>query len=998
MPGNESKLPQPIRGSASAQPTTPGRTAVDGFVSYSRLDARRVSAVVDRIERQGRTLWIDGADIPAGALWREELCRAIEDASAIICFVSSNWAGSTECRAEVDLAISLGKRLVPVILEPVAVATLPGELRSVQWIEAPDAEADVDRVSAAVIAAIDVDPERVREHTFWLAQALRWHARDWQRSQLVRGRNLRAAEAWLQRAGRDPEPTSLQIAFVTASRRAERRRGRIQLSIAVAGVLIASTLAAIAVQQRNTAIRERNTARSRGLAVASADQLGNDPELALLLARAGWQSAHTSEALSALRAAVHRSPIRRTVHSGSASATDVMGTANTLVVGSADGQLSSWNASSGQLVDRQTLPGPVERLVRDQAADAGVAVTTNHDAAIFTVQKSGRLTVSAPVANVLTATISADGKVALFGLAVGTVLRSELGTSSVATVLRVSGDEAPAAVATSNAAAVTAIGTGLTDYRPGQLPVSGQTEGRLYVRDAHGTRLLHTYETPVSIVALDKPGTFVLSVATDGSGTVQRASTGQVMLEFRNAFQADLDPSGRYAAISTIEGQTMLGSLATRRWSTLAARSEPLIDLRFGENGVVVGATAAGSGYAWTTADGHQLGRFSGASGRMTSISVEPAARQVVTGHLNGDVDVWALPPEPVRVSLGASDVNGTVGIAVNSASVSPNGALVLTAATSGLIEVWTLDGRTACLGGAPPNEMAHCPLTVAVTAKTGFDLGLYAQAQFSPDGLQVAVLASDGSVWIFAASKVPALLAHAAADGTAAAPGGLSYSPDGTLILAQRGDRPPRIIDARTGRGVAVMRTPRSQFYSSGWLPNHQVVVADQNGSVNTYDARGHQLHHLAQIPGTVIALAATPDGRRIAVASGTRIDLLDAATGRQLIVFAGHTGDVDALAFSADSTYLLSGSLDGSARLWDTGTATTLSSLNAPGSQIASVAFDNVTNSVVAGGKDSTLYLDACDVCIPPAALARVAAQHSTRPLTDAQRAQFDVGNLLK
>ena len=56
--------------------------------------------------------------------------------------------------------------------------------------------------------------------------------------------------------------------------------------------------------------------------------------------------------------------------------------------------------------------------------------------------------------------------------------------------------------------------------------------------------------------------------------------------------------------------------------------------------------------------------------------------------------------------------------------------------------------------------------------------------------------------------------------------------------------------------------------------------------------------------------AVAFSPDGQRLAVASGIGVWLYDVATSRELALFTGHTGDVRTVAFSPNGTMLASGS----------------------------------------------------------------------------------------
>jgi RNA polymerase sigma factor (sigma-70 family) len=62
----------------------------------------------------------------------------------------------------------------------------------------------------------------------------------------------------------------------------------------------------------------------------------------------------------------------------------------------------------------------------------------------------------------------------------------------------------------------------------------------------------------------------------------------------------------------------------------------------------------------------------------------------------------------------------------------------------------------------------------------------------------------------------------------------------------------------------------------------------------------------------------ATAPDGRTIANASGNAVDLVDARSGKMLRRMVGHTGPVNAVAFSPDGKRLVTGGKDG-VRCWD-------------------------------------------------------------------------------
>ncbi len=108
----------------------------------------------------------------------------------------------------------------------------------------------------------------------------------------------------------------------------------------------------------------------------------------------------------------------------------------------------------------------------------------------------------------------------------------------------------------------------------------------------------------------------------------------------------------------------------------------------------------------------------------------------------------------------------------------------------------------------------------------------------------------------------------------------------------------------------------------------------------------------------GAIGAVAFSPDGQRLAVASGIGVWLYDVATSRELALFTGHTGKVGTVAFSPNGTMLASGS-HGDVNLWDVATRTNIATLEGHKSSVLSVAFSPDGTTLASGSLYGTVKL---------------------------------------
>lgn len=99
------------------------------FISYSNKDEEIAMRFREVLVVNGVDVWIDQLSILPGQRWQETIEAAIRSCSHIVVLLSENSIDSSEVEAEWGLGLSLGKTVVPILLDDVA---LPYRLRSVQ--------------------------------------------------------------------------------------------------------------------------------------------------------------------------------------------------------------------------------------------------------------------------------------------------------------------------------------------------------------------------------------------------------------------------------------------------------------------------------------------------------------------------------------------------------------------------------------------------------------------------------------------------------------------------------------------------------------------------------------------------------------------------------------------------------------------------------------------------------------------------------------------------
>ncbi len=144
-------------------------------------------------------------------------------------------------------------------------------------------------------------------------------------------------------------------------------------------------------------------------------------------------------------------------------------------------------------------------------------------------------------------------------------------------------------------------------------------------------------------------------------------------------------------------------------------------------------------------------------------------------------------------------------------------------------------------------------------------------------------------------------------------------------LLAATEKLRLVRLWD-QTGRLVCTIKLPKGEPGRLALSPDRTRVAVGLNTEGGTYciglfdTSSGQERANWAVGPGQVLALAFSPDGRRLAAGGDDKvIHIWDADTGQPLTECRGHTSKVLSIAFRQDGSRLVTAAHDGTVRQWD-------------------------------------------------------------------------------
>ncbi len=364
-------------------------------------------------------------------------------------------------------------------------------------------------------------------------------------------------------------------------------------------------------------------------------------------------------------------------------------------------------------------------------------------------------------------------------------------------------------------------------------------------------------------------------------------------------------------------------------------------------SGIVTGAAdrivrlldaATGEPISWRGVGGH--------SEIVTSVAVRPDGALLASGGLDHLILLRDVATGALRAAYHGHEH------AVNCLSFSADGRFLVSASSGGQVRVWSAEGDDSYV------LRGHASYVYAVA--------------FSPDGRRIysggwdGLADSPGHIRVWDAASGDAVTAFGGPDRCTFS---LCVTSDGSRLVTTGGERAQVWIggsvcvwDAATGR---LLRRHEGAFRHVALSPDESRLAAtDIGGRVTVLDLRtGDVLLTLGDAAMDFLDAAASysPDGRFLACTDGdgTTFGVWNARTYAKVRTFRGHTEMIQSVAFSPDSSRLVTASDDRTARVWDVDTGRELAVLAGHGSHVLTASFHANGERIITGGRDRNLRL---------------------------------------
>ena len=515
------------------------------------------------------------------------------------------------------------------------------------------------------------------------------------------------------------------------------------------------------------------------------------------------------------------------------------------------------------------------------------------------------------------------------------------------------------------------------DIRIEAIDINGDVSNKTFALSAEPTKRAYSYKVAVTIVegtqeirennnyqTWNLPTGSRFRIGKGGPGVGDRA--------------AAFSPNGQYLAVSSSTGIWLYDTVDYRDVALLPSQY-PVYSIAFSPDGNAIVGTSRNQliqNQVWSIVTKEKIATFSPDGGIGGVVAFSPNGKTIAS-TARRTIILWDIVTKQELVRVESE-------YAVETLSISHDGALIAGAGSDGLVKVWEVNtGRliNTFRHNAWVNSIAFSPTenilasssedtTVKLwNAITGTEIltiestGIISAMAFSPDGKTLAWNDTTGAdtihLWDVATRSSIAVYENSAGlniGSIALSPDNktfvtvdaqydivkvwdintgntidlghigltpISFSPDSTM-LATGGTKGVKLWDVNTRRNIAnIPVKPSSQVRFVSFSPDGRTLAYRVSGEKLTrlWDVTTQTQTGIIENP-SVDYWAFSPDGKTLASTAGRIITLWDVVTGQQIATLEGPLDRVRHITYSPDGNTLASASWDRTVRLWDIAT----------------------------------------------------------------------------
>jgi WD40 repeat protein/serine/threonine protein kinase len=358
--------------------------------------------------------------------------------------------------------------------------------------------------------------------------------------------------------------------------------------------------------------------------------------------------------------------------------------------------------------------------------------------------------------------------------------------------------------------------------------------------------------------------------------------------------------------------------------------------------------------YYWQRQTHLELRTLRGHTDSVLGVAFSPDGQWIATSSADRTVQLWETATgRQVRVLVGHSA--GVSGVAF-----SPDGRQLVTGSTDQTARIWD-----AASGKEIRILVGHLDEVYSVA--------------YSKDGRRILTGSRDRTARIWDATsgeQIVELQGHNRGVTRA------SFSPDDKRIVTASLDGTVRVWDSATGTNLLTSTESTPDIWFAVFSPDgHRILAGGKSDAVRILDASSAKDLTPLKSLGNPYCIAFSHDGKRMLIGNHGHKPavLFDAESGNELFAFKGHSGEINAMAFSPDGALIITASDDHTVKIWDASHGTETPTLHGHTSWIWSLVLSPDGKRVLTGSFDHTAKLwDAITgrelVTLPPRDIGRI------------------------